>query len=122
MTFTRTLPAGYMEIGESATEGAIRETWEEAGAEVEVISPFAQLDIPRIGQVRELEPSALFRPLTPSISLSSEVLLPCRHISFSWQGCRSLDFHPVRNLRIASYFPFPIYLSTLWHFLRSLSR
>ncbi|KAI4364006.1 hypothetical protein MLD38_020152 [Melastoma candidum] len=45
-----TLPAGYMEIGESAAEGAIRETWEEAGAEVEVISPFAQLDIPRIGQ------------------------------------------------------------------------
>lgn len=42
-----------MEIGESAAEGAIRETWEEAGAEVEVLSPFAQLDIPLIGQVRE---------------------------------------------------------------------
>ncbi|PON44498.1 Dihydroneopterin triphosphate diphosphatase [Parasponia andersonii] len=45
-----TLPAGYMEIGESAAEGAIRETWEEATAEVEIVSPFAQLDIPRIGQ------------------------------------------------------------------------
>ncbi|XP_061954511.1 nudix hydrolase 23, chloroplastic-like isoform X2 [Populus nigra] len=45
-----TLPAGYLEIGESAAEGAIRETWEEARAEVEVMSPFAQLDIPRIGQ------------------------------------------------------------------------
>ncbi|KAF3442648.1 hypothetical protein FNV43_RR16564 [Rhamnella rubrinervis] len=45
-----TLPAGYMEIGESAAEGAIRETWEEASAEVEVLSPFAQLDIPLIGQ------------------------------------------------------------------------
>ncbi|GLT88314.1 hypothetical protein SLE2022_063460 [Rubroshorea leprosula] len=45
-----TLPAGYLEIGESAAEGAIRETWEEAGAEVEVLSPFAQLDIPLIGQ------------------------------------------------------------------------
>ncbi|XP_060208065.1 nudix hydrolase 23, chloroplastic isoform X1 [Lycium barbarum] len=45
-----TLPAGYMEIGESAAEGAIRETWEEANAEVEVQSPFAQLDIPLIGQ------------------------------------------------------------------------
>lgn len=42
-----------MEIGESAAEGAIRETWEEASAEVEVLSPFAQLDIPLIGQVRE---------------------------------------------------------------------
>lgn len=46
-----TLPAGYMEIGESAVEGAIRETWEEANAEVEVQSPFAQLDIPLIGQM-----------------------------------------------------------------------
>ncbi|CAK7342328.1 unnamed protein product [Dovyalis caffra] len=45
-----TLPAGYLEIGESAAEGAIRETWEEARAEVEVVSPFAQLDIPLIGQ------------------------------------------------------------------------
>ena len=50
--FFRTLPAGYLEIGESAAEGAMRETWEEAGAEVEVVSPFAQLDIPLIGQVR----------------------------------------------------------------------
>lgn len=45
-----TLPAGYMEIGESAAEGAKRETQEEAGAEVEVSSSFAQLDIPLIGQ------------------------------------------------------------------------
>ncbi|XP_028948807.1 nudix hydrolase 23, chloroplastic-like isoform X2 [Malus domestica] len=45
-----TLPAGYMEIGESAAEGAIRETREEACADVEVLSPFAQLDIPLIGQ------------------------------------------------------------------------
>ncbi|XP_013687010.1 nudix hydrolase 23, chloroplastic-like [Brassica napus] len=45
-----TLPAGYLEVGESAAEGAMRETWEEAGASVEVVSPFAQLDIPLIGQ------------------------------------------------------------------------
>lgn len=41
-----------MEIGESALEGAARETLEEACAEVEGLSPFAQIDIPRIGQVR----------------------------------------------------------------------
>ncbi|XP_074591073.1 nudix hydrolase 23, chloroplastic-like [Curcuma longa] len=45
-----TLPAGFLEIGESAAEGAVRETLEEACAEVEILSPFAQLDIPRIGQ------------------------------------------------------------------------
>jgi ADP-ribose/FAD diphosphatase len=46
----RTLPAGYLEVGESAAEGASRETLEEACADVEILSPFAQLDIPLIGQ------------------------------------------------------------------------
>jgi ADP-ribose/FAD diphosphatase len=50
----RTLPAGYLEVGESAAEGASRETLEEACADVEIISPFAQLDIPLIGQVSEM--------------------------------------------------------------------
>ncbi|KAF7067274.1 hypothetical protein CFC21_073182 [Triticum aestivum] len=45
-----TLPAGYLEVGESAAEGASRETLEEACADVEIVSPFAQLDIPLIGQ------------------------------------------------------------------------
>lgn len=58
----RTLPAGYMEIGESAAEGAIRETWEEANAEVEILSPFAQLDIPLIGQVRRIHISYIHTP------------------------------------------------------------
>ncbi|KAL2228278.1 UNVERIFIED_CONTAM: Nudix hydrolase 23, chloroplastic [Sesamum indicum] len=57
-----TLPAGYMEIGESAAEGAIRETWEEANAEVEVQSPFAQLDIPLIGQTYIIFLAKLKRP------------------------------------------------------------
>lgn len=45
-----TLPAGYLEVGESAAGGAVRETMEEACADVEIVSPFAQLDIPLIGQ------------------------------------------------------------------------
>ncbi|CAL5086933.1 unnamed protein product [Urochloa decumbens] len=45
-----TLPAGYLEVGESTAEGASRETLEEACADVEIVSPFAQLDIPLIGQ------------------------------------------------------------------------
>ncbi|KAK3010101.1 hypothetical protein RJ639_012441 [Escallonia herrerae] len=57
-----TLPAGYLEIGESAAEGAMRETWEEAGAEVQVLSPFAQLDIPLIGQTYIIFLAKLKRP------------------------------------------------------------
>ena len=35
-----TLPAGYLELGESAAEGAARETWEEARARVEIFGPY----------------------------------------------------------------------------------
>ncbi|XP_065856820.1 nudix hydrolase 23, chloroplastic isoform X2 [Euphorbia lathyris] len=57
-----TLPAGYLELGESAAEGAIRETWEEACAEVEVVSPFTQLDIPLIGQTYVIFLAKLKKP------------------------------------------------------------
>lgn len=45
-----TVPAGFLEIGEAATEGAARETLEEAQARVEVLAPHAYLDLPLIGQ------------------------------------------------------------------------
>ncbi|KAL3623790.1 Nudix hydrolase 23, chloroplastic [Castilleja foliolosa] len=70
-----TLPAGYMEIGESAAEGAIRETWEEANAEVEVQSPFAQLDIPLIGQTYIIFLAKLKRPTFSPGPESSECQL-----------------------------------------------
>lgn len=49
-------PAGYMECGESSAEGAARETWEEAGARVEVQAPYSHYDIPGIGQTCEGAP------------------------------------------------------------------
>jgi ADP-ribose pyrophosphatase YjhB (NUDIX family) len=36
-----TIPAGFLEIGETVEEGAIRETYEEAGAKVENLKPYA---------------------------------------------------------------------------------
>jgi ADP-ribose/FAD diphosphatase len=45
-----TLPAGFLELGESAVQGALRETREEARAEVRVVAPFAHFDVPHIGQ------------------------------------------------------------------------
>jgi ADP-ribose/FAD diphosphatase len=45
-----TVPAGYLELGESAMAGAIRETREEARAEVRIVAPYAHFDVPHIGQ------------------------------------------------------------------------
>ena len=43
-------------------QGAIRETWEEALAEVDIIAPFVQLDIPLIAQVYILFRARLKNP------------------------------------------------------------
>lgn len=46
-----TLPAGFMEMGESTAEGAARETHEEAGAQIEMLGLFTVLNVVRVGQV-----------------------------------------------------------------------
>ena len=46
-----TLPAGFMELGETTAEGALRETIEEAGARVEMQGLFTVLNVVRVAQV-----------------------------------------------------------------------
>ncbi len=46
-----TLPAGFMELGETTAEGAARETDEEAGAQIEMQELFSLLNVARVGQV-----------------------------------------------------------------------
>lgn len=46
-----TVPAGFLELGESIAEGAARETLEEACAQIEIGHLFAAVDIPAAGQV-----------------------------------------------------------------------
>jgi ADP-ribose pyrophosphatase YjhB (NUDIX family) len=46
-----TVPAGFMELGESTAQGAARETLEEACAEVEIGHMFAAVDVIDAGQV-----------------------------------------------------------------------
>lgn len=46
-----TVPAGYMENGETTFQGALRETLEEANARVEIGSLYALYNIPHINQV-----------------------------------------------------------------------
>ena len=46
-----TVPAGFMENGETTADGASRETLEEANARVEILGLFALFNIPHINQV-----------------------------------------------------------------------
>jgi len=46
-----TLPAGFMELGESTSQGAARETVEEAGAQFEMGDLFSVMSVIRVGQV-----------------------------------------------------------------------
>ena len=46
-----TLPAGFMELGETIAEGALRETIEEAGAHIELQALYTVFNVVRVGQV-----------------------------------------------------------------------
>lgn len=66
-----TLPAGFLELGESAMAGAERETREEAGARVHIVAPYLHFDVPHIGQAYILYRAQL---LTPEIAAGAESL------------------------------------------------
>ena len=46
-----TLPAGFLENDETTAQGAERETLEEAGASITLLTPFAMIDVPHVNQV-----------------------------------------------------------------------
>lgn len=46
-----TLPAGFMELGETTAQGAMRETQEEAGAQIELGQLYTVIDVPHAEQV-----------------------------------------------------------------------
>jgi ADP-ribose pyrophosphatase YjhB (NUDIX family) len=68
-----TLPAGYMETQETTLEGACREAWEEACAEIEIDGLLAVYNIPRISQVQLIYRARLVSPAVQAGPESEEV-------------------------------------------------
>ncbi len=57
-----TLPAGYLELGESAESGALREAWEEARADLEIDQLLAVYSLKRLSQVQLIYRARLKSP------------------------------------------------------------
>jgi ADP-ribose pyrophosphatase YjhB (NUDIX family) len=67
-----TLPAGYMELGETVEEGAKREALEEAEAAIEIEGMLAVYSISRIGQVQIIYRARFADPDNPTFAAGAE--------------------------------------------------
>ncbi len=107
-----TLPAGYLETGESAEDGARREAWEEARARLTLDRFLAIYSVPRISQVQlmyraRLETDEIAAgPESEAVALYSWDAIPWADLAFPtvgwalrhWRETRdSADFPPFSN-------------------------
>lgn len=87
-----TLPAGFMENDETAGQGALRETVEEAGARIELGEPFTLISVPRVNQVHLFYRARLldldFKPgeETLEVAMYEEARLPWKDLAFRTVG------------------------------------
>jgi ADP-ribose pyrophosphatase YjhB (NUDIX family) len=82
-----TVPAGFMELRESTVQGAMRETLEEACAEVEIGHLFAVVDVIDAGQVHLFYTARLTSDFSPGaesleVAMFSEDEIPWNDIAF----------------------------------------
>ena len=84
-----TLPAGFLENNETVSEGALRETWEEANAESDDIKLFFMCDLKHISQIYMMYLGKLSHgkysagPESEEVKLFSESEIPWNDIAFS---------------------------------------
>ncbi len=98
-----TLPAGFLEVQESATDGACREAWEEARAKLEIDQLLAVYSIPRISQIqliyraRLVSPDVSAGPETQELDLFDWAEIPWDDIAFPSVHWALNDFDAVRD-------------------------
>jgi len=99
-----TLPAGFMENGETTAEAALRETLEEANARVELSEMFTILSVPYVNQVHIFYRSRLldldFAPGTESleVALFREEDIPWQELAFRTVTTTLKHFYEDRRL------------------------
>jgi ADP-ribose pyrophosphatase YjhB (NUDIX family) len=94
-----TVPAGYMENGETTFDGALRETLEEANARVKIDSLYALYNIPHINQVYVLFRARLLDLKVSPGAETLEVKL-CAESEIPWDR---IAFASVRNVLVHYY-------------------
>lgn len=84
-----TLPAGFLELGETVAEGAARETEEEAGAQVQMGELYCMFNLPHIGQIYMMYLAKLPEPVfaehteeSLAVQLFREEDIPWRELAF----------------------------------------
>jgi ADP-ribose pyrophosphatase YjhB (NUDIX family) len=99
---TWTLPAGFMELGETTGQGAHRETLEEAGVSIELGPLYTVIDVPHAEQVHFFY---LAKVLDPALAPGEETL-EARYFTPDEIPWENLSFRTV--------------ITTLEHYLRDL--
>ena len=98
-----TLPAGYMELGETPEDGALREAWEEARARLAIERLLAVYSVPRISQVQLIfrarlnTPDASAGPESEEVGLFGWDEIPWPDIAFPTVGWALRHYYETKD-------------------------